>query len=748
MPVAEMHHGGPDSPLKVSAFDGAVLLLICAAFFWKLVLTNQFTWLENPDIAYQVMPWYQFQAGEWHDGKFPLWDPYAWGGQPLLGQAQPGAAYPVNWILFLLPLRNGWLRQGYLHWYFVLIHWMAALFCYLLLRDLGRSRAASIIAGAVFALGGYLGGVDWPQMLNGAVWAPLVFLFLLRAFRGQRPFASGALGGMFLGISLLSGHHQIPIFIALACGGVALYYLFRRGKPNWRLLPVLALFLLFAGLTSGLQSFPAYEYGRLAHRWVGLDTPVSWGQPVPYSVHSNYSLHPISVLGIVLPGIQLFASPHVGLVALLLVVLALALEWADESVRIFTFVAIFSLLFSFGSNTLFHGLIYSLIPLVEKARSPAAAIVIFHFGMCVLIAYGIDQLSAPESSRWLVRIKRTALGFAILVYGTLLVLAVAGKASFAMDGRVAVTALVAILFAALLSEWQKNRLGWKATNVSMLALILIELGNVSGIGHLPVGDQRAKYLKKMAEDADVVEFLRHQPQPFRVEVDSQVVPHNFGDWYGIDVYGGYLASLSSNLLPLGLHSQGSHKLFGVRYTLTTQPKRPDAKSLFEGASGLKVYFNPDALPRVWTVHEAVQVHGEDEIKCLIEGNGIDLRRTTFLHERPPELARCGSQDEVHLLRRESDRVTISAWMACRGMVVLSDTYFPGWEAEVDGTPVPIYEADTAIRGVVVDHGTHIVEMRYRPHSVYVGAISSAAGILGALLIWLFGYRRRKMRKAQ
>ena len=73
-----------------------LLSLVCVCFFWKLTLTNRYTWLDSPDNANQVLPWYQFEATEWHAGRLPLWDPYLWGGQPLLAQAQPGAAYPPN----------------------------------------------------------------------------------------------------------------------------------------------------------------------------------------------------------------------------------------------------------------------------------------------------------------------------------------------------------------------------------------------------------------------------------------------------------------------------------------------------------------------------------------------------------------------------------------------------------------------------------------------------------------------------
>src|SRR5438270_5157361 len=85
----------------------AVLFVCIAGFYWKLTLTQQFDWLAGPDSAEQVLPWFHVQAQEWHAGRIPLWDPYLWTGQPLLGQGQPGAAYPLNWILFLLPLQNG-----------------------------------------------------------------------------------------------------------------------------------------------------------------------------------------------------------------------------------------------------------------------------------------------------------------------------------------------------------------------------------------------------------------------------------------------------------------------------------------------------------------------------------------------------------------------------------------------------------------------------------------------------------------
>ncbi|HEV8290678.1 MAG TPA: hypothetical protein VGP94_02085, partial [Tepidisphaeraceae bacterium] len=269
----------------------------------------------------QVLPWYQFQAGEWHQGKFPLWDPYHWGGQSLIGQGQPGAAYPLNWILFLLPLRHGWIRQPYVHWNFVLIHFMGALFCYWLCRDLKRSRTAAILAGAAFGLSGYIGNVDWPQMLNGAVWAPVVFLFLLRAMRGESPVANAALSGAALGFSLLSGHHQAPLFVALAAAGAWVYHFTVAALPRKKIVALAAIFAVFVVLTGGLQVLPAYEYGKISLRWVNAPEPVGWDDPVPYFVHHNYSLGPLSIFGIVIPGAHTGVNPYLGLAVISLALL-------------------------------------------------------------------------------------------------------------------------------------------------------------------------------------------------------------------------------------------------------------------------------------------------------------------------------------------------------------------------------------------------------------------------------------------
>ena len=73
-------------------------------------------------------------------------------------------------------------------------------------------------------------------------------------------------------------------------------------------------------------------------------------------------------------------------------------------------------------------------------------------------------------------------------------------------------------------------------------------------------------------------------------------------------------------------------------------------------------------------------------------------------------------------------------MQCRGMVIVTDSFFPGWRATVDGKSTPIYEVDGGVRGIVVDKGAHEIYMKYRPWTVFLGgAMTLLAAAVAALV---------------
>ena len=708
------------------------LLFIAVLFYWKLVLTNQYTWLEGPDAAYLDLPWLQFQAGEWHRGRFPLWDPNGWFGQPLFGQAQPGAAYPPNWLLFLVPLKHGWIRQSALHWYFVLTRYFAALTCYAFARDLGRSRAASILAGCVYALGGYVANTIAPQMVNGAVWAPLAFLYLFRAERGQRPLASSLLSGFFLGFGWLAGHHQMNLFVTIAAVGLWIWLFVRERKLNWIVARLAAASLTMAFLASAFQTIPTAEYGRRSVRWVGTESPVEFNQSVPYAVHEDYSLKPISILGIFIPNLEYRSfTPYVGVVGLTLGILGAILAWREKHVPWLAMIALGGLIFSLGPNSIFHGVLYSLVPLVEKARVPGAGTLVFAIGLAPLVAYGVDLLPRPEFSKWSRRAGWT-LGIIAAIVAAVAFVVFALKIQAATDDRLIITAIAAVLFAAILTGWRVGAISVSVGTACVIGLVLFELANVStGFANRYKPDQ-TKFLHRLAEHSDMVDFIRSQGEAARVEYDDNLIPYNIGDWYGMETFNAYTASATTNIWHMDLFSPRGKSFFGLKYYLGKSPLPTDLKEVFVGHSGLKVFENASAFPRVWSVHQIMTVAEPKLIPPAMNDASFDARTTGLVAGgSAPILDSCdGSEDDVELPLHTPNYLRVTADLKCKGMVILTDTWFPGWRATVDGRSAQIYQAYGGVRGVVVDAGQHVIEMRYIPWSVFAGgALTLLAAVI-------------------
>jgi hypothetical protein len=721
-----------------------ILFLIVTCFYWKLVFTYQYDWIWGPDLGQQVLPWWEEEARQIQHSQFPLWDPHNWMGQPLLGQAQPGAAYPLNWLLWLVPRQHGHMQMWALQWYYVVIHYMAALFCYLLCRDLGRSRAASLIAGLAFSLAGYVGWTDWPQMVNGAVWAPLVFLFLLRAARGVHPWASASWCGVCLGMAWLSGHHQVPIFLSLAAAGTWLYYIFRERRPNLKIAQLAVLAMILGPIVGALQILPAQEYGRLAWRWAGAADHIGWQDVIPYYVHVDHALHPIFLFGIFIPGFDAHAGPFLGMVAVSLAMLGLTIYWRQHAVKLFGAIAIGGLVYSLGGHSVFQGLIYAVVPFVEKARVPAMATLLFHLGFVVMAAYGVDALRSQSAELGTESIWFRRINLGVAVAGSILgaiIFAILLSRSMAwnMDDRVVITMFVALLLAGLLYAWRMHNLGPVQALTLLTMLLLFEVGNESSFMLADRNDWgRRQFIEKAWSNGDLADFLQRQPGPFRVETQTEDIVRNWGDYYNLD-FPSAQAGVTINSFNLETHTLPTRKLVGVKYTLAREPTQPDQREVFRGASGIAVYENAGVFPRAWAVHDFIPIKSVNEGRAFINEHFQDLRgKAMFMGDPPPNLACQGAADNVSVTKYEPERVTLQAQMSCNGMVVLSDTNYPGWDAKVDGKPAQIYEVDFAFRGVIVPAGSHQITFRYRPRSFIAGVALTLSGLLGAALITIVG----------
>ena len=174
---------------------------------------------------------------------------------------------------------------------------------------------------------------------------------------------------------------------------------------------------------------------------------------------------------------------------------------------------------------------------------------------------------------------------------------------------------------------------------------------------------------------------------------------------------------------------------------------------------VKIYQNLEVLPRAFIVHQA-EISNDDETtlsrlreptfdpaQLVILSAGADSPR----HQEAPHLQATTALEGAEELRAEAtileytpERVLIRASTRAPGYLVLSDTYYPGWTAEVDGQTATIQRADLMLRAVYLEPGEHRVEFRFQPASLRLGIWVSGV----ALVAWLAGMaslwgRRRK-----
>ena len=161
-----------------------------------------------------------------------------------------------------------------------------------------------------------------------------------------------------------------------------------------------------------------------------------------------------------------------------------------------------------------------------------------------------------------------------------------------------------------------------------------------------------------------------------------------------------------------------------------------------------IFENLDALPRAWIVHEAELRPPGDlaGVKAAIMSSGFAPKRQAIIESAAPlALALPVGAESAQVRERAPERMTIELAVSAPALLVVSDAFYPGWRATVDGVERPILAANLALRAVAVAPGDREVVFRYRPLSYSVGAWIST-GALALVTAWLLAAlaRRRPM----
>jgi len=157
------------------------------------------------------------------------------------------------------------------------------------------------------------------------------------------------------------------------------------------------------------------------------------------------------------------------------------------------------------------------------------------------------------------------------------------------------------------------------------------------------------------------------------------------------------------------------------------------------AQGVWIYENANVLPRAFLVHH-VTVTGKDELLDTLHDGSFNWYHSAVLTEALPaqqqaQLATAPrrSNSQVMVVDYQLHEVTVRVETDAAGLLVLSDAYYPGWQATVDGEPATIHQTNAALRGVFIPKGTHQVQFQFRPAILRTGLILAGASVLAALL---------------
>ncbi len=708
---------------------------------------------QNPllsDQAFQFHPWLVYAAGEVWNGRFPLWNPHAYAGAPLLANAQSALLFPYAALAYVLPVPTALGLAA------ILKTATAGLSMYWLLRVLALQPLSALAGAVAFMFNGFLiVWLGWP-LSNVGIWLPLLVGLT------ERLRQTGALRyigwlAVAVGVQFLGGHPETSFHVLVITGCYALY---RAPGPAWRrFLIQFSVAGILGGLLAAVQLLPFLEY--LSHSSVlfyrGSD-PHVFALPLRAVIAlliPNYFGNPASgnFWG---PSNYNELSASAGVLPWILAPCALLGGWARSETKFFL-----------GLGLLSGAVIYNTPPLLSQALStlPGFSLAANHrlllalaFSLAALSAIGMETiLTSPLEGRGrlILGVKATFLVLLAVAAGYLvadheeilfrsLTLSVAAQWGTFL---VLLTAGTLIAIQALRLHGSLTLLGVGLVAVEFLSLLTF------APSYSPIIKTEAFY-----PSAPALNYLQRDRDLFRVLLPFS----NVGAVYGLSDVAGYDAMTPRRLEQLmdAMQSVGGPgsaplrftepltspllDLLNVKYVLLPPgagSPGPKFRLEYDGPDG-RVYRNLEVLPRAFLVARARSCLDEGEALTLIRGGAIDFREEVVLggcqQTSPP--AAPVSRASVQVERYEPGHVIIQANAEAPAFLVLTDTYFPGWQVRVDRREVPILRANYAFRAVALEPGSHTVEFSYQPLTFRLGLGLSAAAMLGTAMLLVLGRR--------
>ncbi|MEK6324713.1 MAG: YfhO family protein [Acidobacteriota bacterium] len=190
-------------------------------------------------------------------------------------------------------------------------------------------------------------------------------------------------------------------------------------------------------------------------------------------------------------------------------------------------------------------------------------------------------------------------------------------------------------------------------------------------------------------------------------------------------------------------------LLNVRYVMTHESAaRLAGYDLLATAEGVSLYENREAMPRAFFARDVIEVESASASLEVLREAGFDPhtaavietgnRVATAPNSRPPR-----AYVFPKIIEDRRNRVVIETNFGEEGLLVVSDNYYPGWRAFVDGLPTEVFRANHTMRAVNVPAGHHMVSFAFMPATLFVSIYSSLAAAALILVALILGAVKRR-----
>ena len=732
-------------------------------------------------------------------GELPLWDRHIASGFPLLAAFQPGVFYLPNLIFYVSSFFDAVRLLFFIHYL------IAAGGTYCLCRWWKYPIHLSIIAATLFTIGGTT--VSLSNLLNHfqtAVWLPWMILFWERALH-YRTWRTFTVLSLILLCALLAGSPEIYLLSLglLFIDGLRL----KHQNPSVTITAVVGWMIASNLLVAALgmaQFLPTLELLSHSRR----DQPIPLPEATLWSLDPASLIglfFPDKEFDASIPiGVRLFftretpllLTHYLGVLSLFAIGAWCYLTSVKESLVTLALIAV-SLLIAFGSNTPVYGFLFDTLPAIRTIRFPEKfffftyacllfavyrGLVAYHqasdsqrkipliFAVGILLLWVSAYTSLQFNPDLLQRFAAPQIGDASGIPSMAITQA---SILVQLERQIAITlALLLLLFCQT-----KKLLGSTLFQMGFVAVAILDLGLVHKPFQFLLDPNQAtkSQLVSPSLHAEGTRLFYYPPganlHPSFVAVlgrpqfakamalyAENLLP-NTGVIYGFDYfqeidaltrqpYKDFLdfANLVSPDMRVKLL-----RAVNVRYVISYRELKAAGLTLFrqlpEQYSWVYEVKNP--VPRVYIASTALHETLPAKIIRILSSREFDPTNNVIVDQPVTRSARVNLVSSAKILRYGNMSVTIETSANGSGILVLADSYYPGWKVFVDGRESKILRANYFFRGVELTSGAHNVRFEYDPWSFTTGLwISLIAVSLVALVTLTLSIKNMRLLRSR